>query len=591
MMMGPVLPTGAEFNPLQKNVIRNLLTSLYAALKVLNVDGKKLLEECQGSFHPLKLFLMVSLPDFITQSLADPMIEKLCDEACNNAMAHLDDPVDHTMTNIFNGEFIKTFKGPAPGKLFIDRGEKVHIAYAMQVDFYNPNGIHKQGNHNSIGLISMANLNIPKSIRYKPENIFVAGITPGLKEPNYKQMPHLMAPLMDICMEAWHQGLYISRIKDILSVNDLPAAHRVLGMQLTRLPGAPFVNRTRNHTKQAEAWHDAMTCKAKEIIFKKYGGLVHYHGCYIVAIDKEAAKKLCKLSPAFLYEWVPYNCTVLPEPINDLSKDQEKDISGIHHILELPLAGDGSITLDTLRKRLSTKSWASLMFVCATVSYRDLVNDTAAMDVVKLATDKIDFVDHLIQWHLEWVPVDLNALAYIQHIIKETITPSWINSVPSKYGKDSAGSIKADKWRTLSTVYLPLALVMLWGDNDGQEPDPSSYLLQVLDHTMALFQAVIIVCKYTMTTCYATLYHKFMKKWADGLFKIHPHTKVQNSKPNIHPSFHLYDFLLLFGAVYSWWTFPFECLIGTLQKINTNDHIDSMLEATVLQSFMKGANL
>ncbi|KAK0211557.1 hypothetical protein IW262DRAFT_1280913 [Armillaria fumosa] len=82
-----------------------------------------------------------------------------------------------------------------------------------------------------------------------------------------------------------------------------------------------------------------------------------------------------------------------------------------------------------------------------------------------------------------------------------------------------------------------------------------------------------------------------MKKWADGLFEIHPHTKAQNSKPNVHASFHLYDFLLLFGPVYSWWTFPFERLIGTLQKINTNDHVGGALEATVLQSFMKGANL
>ncbi|KAK0211558.1 hypothetical protein IW262DRAFT_1237382, partial [Armillaria fumosa] len=297
--------------------------------------------------------------------------------------------------------------------------------------------------------------------------------------------------------------------------------------------------------KQAEAWRDATTCKARETIFKKYGvrwsefwrlpywdptwmlvidsmhcileGLVHYHCRYVLAIDKEAAKKPCKPSPAFLYEWVLYDRTVLPEPINDLSEDQEKDISGIHRILELPLAGDGSITLDTLRKRLLTKSWASLMFVCATVGYGDLVDHTAATDVTELATDKVDFVDRLIQWvctthvtfgallttllhqRLKWEggetnsprprPVDLNALAYIQRVIKETVTPSWINSVPSKYGEDSAGSIKADEWRTLSTVFLPLALVTLWGDNDGKEPDPSSYLLQVLDHTMALFQA------------------------------------------------------------------------------------------------------
>ncbi|KAK0435700.1 uncharacterized protein EV420DRAFT_1623583 [Desarmillaria tabescens] len=117
------------------------------------------------------------------------------------------------------------------------------------------------------------------------------------------------------------------------------------------------------------------------------------------------------------------------------------------------------------------------------------------------------------------------------------------------------------------TVFLPLALVTLWRDDNGQEPDA--------DHTMVLFQAIIIMCKYTMTVHHAILYCEFMKKWADRLFEIHPHTKAQNSKPNIHASFHLYDFLLLFEPVYSWWTFPFERLIGMLQKINTNDHVSS----------------
>ncbi|KAE9407462.1 hypothetical protein BT96DRAFT_809392, partial [Gymnopus androsaceus JB14] len=44
-------------------------------------------------------------------------------------------------------------------------------------------------------------------------------------------------------------------------------------------------------------------------------------------------------------------------------------------------------------------------------------------------------------------------------------------------------------------------------------------------------------------------------------------------QPNIHAAGHIYNFLLLFGPVLSWWCFSFEHLIGALQKINTNDHI------------------
>jgi hypothetical protein len=86
--------------------------------------------------------------------------------------------------------------------------------------------------------------------------------------------------------------------------------------------------------------------------------------------------------------------------------------------------------------------------------------------------------------------VDKHTLEYIQHVIKNTITPSWINSVSFNYGEHAAGTIKADEWRILSTVYLPIALITLWGD----EGTPNSYMHKVLDHTMALFQAVTLVC-------------------------------------------------------------------------------------------------
>ncbi|KAF8234607.1 hypothetical protein L208DRAFT_1260918, partial [Tricholoma matsutake] len=82
-----------------------------------------------------------------------------------------------------------------------------------------------------------------------------------------------------------------------------------------------------------------------------------------------------------------------------------------------------------------------------------------------------------------------------------------------------------------------------------------------------------------------------MKQWVDGLHLVHPHTKKQKLWPNVHASLHLYDFLLLFGPVISWWCFPFERLIGTLQKIKTNHYIGGALEGTLLKSHMRGANL
>lgn len=177
--------------------------------------------------------------------------------------------------------------------------------------------------------------------------------------------------------------------------------------------------------------------------------------------------------------------------------------------------------------------------------------------------------------HPDMVPAvsSLALVKYIQHTIKETVSPSWIHSVPRNYGEANAGSIKADEWRILSTVYLPIALVTLWGDNDGAPPAQDSYLLKVLDHTMALFQAVTLVVRYTMNKSRIAKYRQYIKEWVDGLPVLHPHTTKFSLRPNVHAALHLYDFLTLFGPVISWWCFPFERLIGGLQKTKTNNLI------------------
>ncbi|KIK58710.1 hypothetical protein GYMLUDRAFT_74769 [Collybiopsis luxurians FD-317 M1] len=41
----------------------------------------------------------------------------------------------------------------------------------------------------------------------------------------------------------------------------------------------------------------------------------------------------------------------------------------------------------------------------------------------------------------------------------------------------------------------------------------------------------------------------------------------------------------------SWWCFPFEHLIGALQKVNTNDHIGGVMEATIIKTVTHTANI
>lgn len=151
----------------------------------------------------------------------------------------------------------------------------------------------------------------------------------------------------------------------------------------------------------------------------------------------------------------------------------------------------------------------------------------------------------------------------IKTVLVETATPSWIGSVPSNFGDAAAGTIKADEWRTLATIYLPLALISLW----GYDNQTTSRLRDILDHTMDLFCAARLVCLRTMTKSRSTAYRTLMARYISMLHKIYPETSYKSTH---HLALHLYDFLQLFGPVHSWWTFPFERLIGILLRLPHN---------------------
>ncbi|KAF7369365.1 hypothetical protein MVEN_00265100 [Mycena venus] len=131
-------------------------------------------------------------------------------------------------------------------------------------------------------------------------------------------------------------------------------------------------------------------------------------------------------------------------------------------------------------------------------------------------------------------------------------------------GKKGAGSIKADEWRLLATIYLPIALVILWGEQAKHA--------ELLKQSMALFQAITI-------------------EWVDKLYSCHPHVAIHRKRTIVHMAFHIYDFLLLFGPIVGWWCFPIEGLISVLQKINSNNHIGGEHEKTVVTTWMHSVNL
>ena len=79
-------------------------------------------------------------------------------------------------------------------------------------------------------------------------------------------------------------------------------------------------------------------------------------------------------------------------------------------------------------------------------------------------------------------------------------TPSWLQSVPHKFGNKSSSTLKADEWRIMTMIYLPIALISLWGTGTiHMSSSHAIYLRAVLHHTMDLVCAVSVACLCTMT--------------------------------------------------------------------------------------------
>jgi hypothetical protein len=164
--------------------------------------------------------------------------------------------------------------------------------------------------------------------------------------------------------------------------------------------------------------------------------------------------------------------------------------------------------------------------------------------------------------------VAAEVLGRIHDVIRDASVPTWLGSVPSNFGEASAGTIKADEWRSLVMVYLPIALLSLWGAGTSHSSDELAVRLRaILDHTMELVCAVYLACARTMTARRAHAYRSHIAGYVGKLKKIHPTFSL---RPNHHASFHVYDYLLLFGPAHSWWCFPFERLIGILQRLPVN---------------------
>ena len=136
-------------------------------------------------------------------------------------------------------------------------------------------------------------------------------------------------------------------------------------------------------------------------------------------------------------------------------------------------------------------------------------------------------------------------LSRIREVIRDTVTPSWLELVPPLFGNPSAGTLKAAEWRVIITVYIPIALISVWGAGTIHDSlEITSHLCSILDHTMLLVAATSLACMRTMTASRAESYKDCITDYVHQIQHLFPNEPY---RPNHHYVQHIYNFLLLFG--------------------------------------------
>lgn len=188
---------------------------------------KVILQNGKACFYPIKYYCINSIIDELEKFLLRKNFATSCELWRNRNVA------EDMLADVYDGNLWKEFQN-VNGTAFLERPR--NYGFMLNFDFFQP---MKHRKDYSLGVFYLATLNLPRSERFKWENIIVIGIVPSLdREP--KNLNEFLEPAVDELKALW-KGVRLrsSLSRFALTVraavlcvsSDIPATRKICGFK------------------------------------------------------------------------------------------------------------------------------------------------------------------------------------------------------------------------------------------------------------------------------------------------------------------------------------------------------------------------
>lgn len=183
---------------------------------------------------PVRHFLYHNFKEWLGEMLCRPGMEDLMDRDFSPSSSGV-------MEDIWDAPGLYKISG-VDGRPFIRNPteNEGRYVFSFNMDGFNPFQLKQAGRAATVMGLYMVCLNLPPEERFKSENMFLAGIIPGPKEPSMEQINHFLSPLVDDLLDSYTNGVHYTRTWNYpngrntrsalaLIICDLPAARQAMG--------------------------------------------------------------------------------------------------------------------------------------------------------------------------------------------------------------------------------------------------------------------------------------------------------------------------------------------------------------------------